>query len=162
MKRIYFIFILLFGVWGTPRAQESTENYIRTRTMLDEQSSSCLDEIMYYDGLGRPYQKMQKGITTNKQNLISLQEYDAAGREYNAWLPIASSSEHMTNATFKSTAPGKYENDSRPYSQPVYEASALNRPIRQYGPGVAWKDSPVSTAYLTMIILHFCVVFIMM
>ena len=149
MKRIYFIFILLFSVWGTSRAQESTENYIRTRTMLDEQSGSCLDEIMYYDGLGRPYQKVQKGITTNKQNLISLQEYDAAGREYKAWLPIASSGEHMTNATFKSTAPGKYENDSRPYSQSVYEASALNRPIRQYGPGVAWKDSPVSTAYLT-------------
>ena len=136
-------------------AQVSTENYIRTRRMLNDTGSSYLDDIAYYDGLGRPFQTVQKAVKNGSpvnKNLATLQEYDATGREGNSWLPIPiSSSVYLAPAAFKSSAPGKYSNDSRPYSQPFYEASPLNRILQQYGPGTAWYNAgrPVKTEYLT-------------
>ena len=121
MKRIYTLIILL-GLYATVCAQVSTQNYVRTRTMLDEGGSSYMDNVVYYDGLGRPFQTVQKGITpVGKKNLITLQEYDVMGREGDAWLPIKSDSVYLQPATFKTSAPGNYSNDARPYSQPVYE-----------------------------------------
>ena len=136
-------------------AQVSTENYIRTRRMLNDTGSSYLDDIAYYDGLGRPFQTVQKAVKNGSpvnKNLATLQEYDATGREGNSWLPIPiSSSVYLAPAAFKSSASGKYSNDSRPYSQPFYEASPLNRILQQYGPGTAWYNAgrPVKTEYLT-------------
>ena len=136
-------------------AQVSTENYIRTRRMLNDTGSSYLDDIAYYDGLGRPFQTVQKAVKNGSpvnKNLATLQEYDATGREGNSWLPIPiSSSVYLAPAAFKSSAPGKYSNDSRPYSQPFYEASPLNRILQQCGPGTAWYNAgrPVKTEYLT-------------
>ena len=50
---------------------------------------------------------------------------------------------------FKSSAPSNYGNDSRPYGQPVYEASPLNRTVKEYGPGAAWHGGhSVNTDYL--------------
>ena len=55
----------------------------------------------------------------------------------------------MAPASFKSSAPGNYGNDSRPYGQPVYEASPLNRTVKEYGPGAAWHGGhSVNTDYL--------------
>ena len=149
MKRIYTLIILL-GLYATVCAQVSTQNYVRTRTMLDEGGSSYMDNVVYYDGLGRPFQTVQKGITpVGKKNLITLQEYDVMGREGDAWLPIKSDSVYLQPATFKTSAPGNYSNDARPYSQPVYESSPLNRVVERYGPGYSWRTSPTTTGYLT-------------
>ena len=154
MKR-FSIFLLLLIAACVMNAQVSTENYIRTRKMLNDTGSSYLDDIAYYDGLGRPFQTVQKAVKNGSpvnKNLATLQEYDATGREGNSWLPIPTgSSVYLAPATFKSSAPGKYSNDSRPYSQPFYEASPLNRILQQYGPGTAWYNAgrPVKTEYLT-------------
>ena len=154
MKR-FSIFLLLLIAACVMNAQVSTENYIRTRRMLNDTGSSYLDDIAYYDGLGRPFQTVQKAVKNGSpvnKNLATLQEYDATGREGNSWLPIPiSSSVYLAPAAFKSSAPGKYSNDSRPYSQPFYEASPLNRILQQYGPGTAWYNAgrPVKTEYLT-------------
>ena len=154
MKR-FSIFLLLLIAACVMNAQVSTENYIRTRRMLNDTGSSYLDDIAYYDGLGRPFQTVQKAVKNGSpvnKNLATLQEYDATGREGNSWLPIPiSSSVYLAPAAFKSSASGKYSNDSRPYSQPFYEASPLNRILQQCGPGTAWYNAgrPVKTEYLT-------------
>ena len=149
MKRIY-TFIVLLGLYATVCAQVSTQNYVRTRTLLNESGSSYMDNVVYYDGLGRSFQTVQKGITpTDKKNLITLQEYDALGREGNAWLPVKSDSAYLQPATFKTHAPGSYSSDAYPYSRPVYESSPLNRIVQQYGPGKAWQSQPCTTGYLT-------------
>ena len=88
-------------------------------------------------------------MTASSSNLVTLQEYDVAGRAANSWLPIVSSAEYVAPASFKSSAPGNYGNDSRPYGQPVYEASPLNRTVKEYGPGAAWHGGhSVNTDYL--------------
>lgn len=150
MKRKYIFTALLCCSTLTTPAQEDTQNYIRTSTMLDESRSRHLDKIEYFDGLGRPFQTVLKKASGSGSNLVTLQEYDAAGRATCSWLPIVSSSEYIAPATFKGSAPGNYGNDPRPYSQSVYEASPLNRIAKQYGPGAAWHSGhPVSTGYLT-------------
>lgn len=149
MKRKYILMALLCCTTLTTSAQIASQNYVRTRTMLDETAGKYMDKIEYFDGLGRPFQTVLKKASTSNNNLITLQEYDVSGREANSWLPIASSAEYIDPTTFKSSAPGNYSNDSRPYSQPVYETSPLNRIIKQYGPGAAWYSGhPVSTDYL--------------
>lgn len=148
MKRKY-IFMALLCCALTTAAQNANHNYVRTRSMLDEAGGKYLDKVEYFDGLGRPFQTVLKKVTTGNTNLVTLQEYDVAGRATNSWLPIVSSADYVAPATFKSSAPGNYGNDSRPYSQPVYEASSLSRILKQYGPGSAWYSGhPVSTDYL--------------
>lgn len=153
MKR-FSIFLLFLIVGCALNAQDDYRNYVLSRTMLNGTGTSYLDNITYYDGLGRPFQTVEKavqsGLPVNK-NLATLQEYDAAGREWNSWLPVfAGSSDYLAPASIKSSAPGNYDNDSRPYSQPVYKASPLNRLTAQYGPGAAWYNAerPVKTEYL--------------
>ncbi len=154
MRRFCLSLILLIAACAMS-AQVGTPSYVLTRTMLNDIGNSYLDNITYYDGLGRPFQTVQKAVQAGNavnKNLATLQEYDAVGRETNGWLPIpVTSSVYLAPASFKSGAPGKYGNDSRPYSQSVYEASPLNRVLQQYGPGAAWYSAgrAVKTEYLT-------------
>ena len=63
MNKFLFAFGFLLTLCNPIYPQEATQNYIRTRVMLNESGSSYMDEIVYYDGLGRPFQTVQKGIT---------------------------------------------------------------------------------------------------
>ncbi len=160
MKTTNYIYIILLGVllpiniWS----QSSDQNYILTRTYQNDSSTVYLDAIQYFDGLGRLKQTIQRAITPNKQDLVSIQEYDTFGRESNTWLPGVSA----TNGAFVDPEGLKnriktsqlYNNDQNPYSQPVYEASPLNRILKQFGPGQDWHNNgkAVNTDYLTNII----------
>ena len=147
-KQLFILgFLITFG--NLIYSQESTQNYIRTRIMLNESGSSYMDEIVYYDGLGRPFQTVKKGITPSHQSVVSLQEYDKVGHKSKSWLPVISASDYMGSADVISSAPGNYNNDSRPYHQSVYESSPLNRIIQQYGTGADWYNGhPVAIEYL--------------
>ena len=154
MKRL-ITFLILLVVACLLKAQVSTENYIRTRRMTNEAGTSYMDRIDYYDALGRPFQQVwkatQNGTAVNK-NRATLQEYDLSSRLTHSWLPAyAGSSAYVAPSSFKDNAPESRNNDSRPYTQAVYEASPLNRPIRQYGAGAAWYSGNHSnrSAYQT-------------
>ena len=144
---------LLFAVCVISQTQ--SQNYIKTRTMTHEtDQSKFLDVIQYFDGLGRPVQTVQVGITPTQSNLVTLQEYDAYGRESATWLPAITTgnSGDFTGAEdLKSSSIASNQNDSKPYSKTVYEASPLNRVLEQYGPGAGWHNSNSSNkiAYLT-------------
>lgn len=114
MKRKYMLMALLCCTTLTTSAQVVSQNYVRTRTMLDETAVNYMDKVEYFDGLGRPFQTVLKKASGSGGNLVTLQEYDVAGRELNSWLPVASSAEYIAPATFKSFAPGNYGNDSPP------------------------------------------------
>ncbi|WP_303208431.1 DUF6443 domain-containing protein [Bacteroides oleiciplenus] len=150
MKHTYYILFILMCFQETAIAQVSTQNYIRIRT-YNNGSTSYIDEISYFDGLGRPFQTVLKGVKAGSpsgSNLVTLQEYDAAGREVKNWLPIPTSNEYIDPATFKSGVIAEYSNDSRRYNQTNYESSPLNRATEQYGPGAAWSSHPIATDYL--------------
>ncbi|MEI3468242.1 MAG: DUF6443 domain-containing protein [Bacteroides intestinalis] len=95
------------------------------------------------------YQTVLKGITPAGKNLITYQEYDGMGRKDKSWLPIPTTYDYVGLYEFVVNGPSKYDNDSRLYSQTVYESSPLSRIVKRYGPGDAWGSSPVSTNYMT-------------
>ncbi len=152
MKRIYLLLYLLLFQTMVGYAQDNSQNYILTRTMLKPDMKSYLSKVVYYDGLGRPFQTVNKAIENNNKkgvSLATLQEYDMAGRETKAWLPIVVPSDYLVPTSFKSSAPGSYDNDSRPYQEIVYETSPQNRILKKYGAGADWYSGhPVATEFM--------------
>jgi hypothetical protein len=148
----------------------SSQNYIVTVTPLDETDSvdifnygivisggaRALKTIRYFDGLGRPVQTVQAGVTPNGHDLVSYQKYDGLGRSSEAWLPRARANNNgafVDLSTFKGLSTQIYQGDSKPYSYPEYEPSPLNRVLKQFGPGQAWQNNnkAVETNYMTNI-----------
>ena len=149
MKRISLFMISICSATML-LAQINSQNYISTRTMLNGTGSSYVDQIQYYDGLGRSFMQLEKGVTGDRKNLVSLQEYDTFGREEKKWLPIITTSDYISISSFRNGAPGNYGNDQRPYSQIMYETSPMNRIMEHYGAGAAWySEHSASTTYLT-------------
>ena len=70
-----------------PGPVSSDQSYIRTRTMTAATGTSYVDKYAYYDGLGRPIQTVQQGITPLENDLVTLRQYDGFGRESRTWLP---------------------------------------------------------------------------
>ena len=156
-------------IGGATNTENSSMNYILTLIPQKEVSSinytdgtvdnyvdnNILMSINYFDGLGRPVQSVQRGITPDKMDLVSIQEYDAFGRESNAWLPGRVSK--VNNGAFVplETAKGYIKtsngNDQKPYSISTYEASPLSRVLKQFGPGQEWQNNgkSLTTDYLT-------------
>lgn len=136
-------------------SQSQDQNYIRTKTMTDETDpTKFIESIQYFDGLGRPVQTVQVGITPEHNSLVTLQEYDACGRNVATWLPAVISGKDgafIGSPEVKSAAIASNINDSKPYSKTIYEASPLNRILEQYGPGANWhnSNSSIKTGYLT-------------
>lgn len=117
----------------------------------EEKNIQAQVNIQYYDGLGRPVQTVQRGITPNHQDLVSQLDYDAFGRESKAWLPSPASGNgsYQSNISDQATI---YHNDENAFNETKYEASPLNRPLEQYGPGQNWRTGDgksVKTLYLT-------------
>ena len=71
MKRLYILISFLCLI-GAATAQNSNQNYVVTRTMLNESSSSYLDVVKYYDGLGRLCQTVHNQVTPEKNNLLDI------------------------------------------------------------------------------------------
>ena len=59
-------------------AQVSSENYVQTTQRISD--TQVLTTTQYYDGLGRPFEKVEQRVTPSGDNLIHLQQYDGLGR----------------------------------------------------------------------------------
>ncbi len=130
--------------------QSSTHNYILTKTMLDNTGTLSLNKIDYYDGLGRPVQTVQHKLSPGGTDIVTLQEYDGAGRPFKSYLPasvITTTGAYVLPTEFK-TVSNIFYSDSRTFEETVYESSPLNRVDKVYGPGSAWysNDKSVTTS----------------
>jgi len=150
MKKInftlYFLLILI-----RISAQTATQNYIKTSIYQDAGGTSTLDQIQYFDRLGRPVETVQKAITPLGKDLITYTEYEGISTVNINWLPAPATGytgEYADKSGFTNLALNQYGSNERPYSLTEYERSPLNRVIGQYGPGAAWDTKKVSTAYL--------------
>ena len=59
-------------------AQVSSENYVQTTQRISD--TRVLATTQYYDGLGRPFEKVEQRVSPSGDNLIHLQQYDGLGR----------------------------------------------------------------------------------
>ena len=93
MKKKYYLAILIILIsFVDTYSQTDTQNYIRTRNYTNESGTTYLDQLQYFDGLGRFVQTVHKAVTPGtdiaaRKDLVILQEYDTLGREDKAWLP---------------------------------------------------------------------------
>ena len=146
----------------------SEQNYIVSVSPLDETAQVDIDNgqivlhnearglisIQYFDGLGRPIETVQQGITPDKSDLVSYIQYDNVGRDWKQWLPTPVTNNNgafVEFSVFESTVKSQtlYDNDIRPFYEIKYEPSPLNRIEKQFGSGQAWVDHPVNMQYGT-------------
>ncbi len=135
-------------------AQSQDRNYIRTRTMTNESGTEFIESIQYFDGLGRPVQTIQRGITPGRSDLVSTLEYASFGREHRQWLPgvkPGNGGAFVPIETAKAASITTNLTDAYAYSETVYEPSPLNRITAQFGPGKDWHTNgkAVRTDFLT-------------
>jgi RHS repeat-associated protein len=153
----------------------STRNFVREWTATSPQTNpnslltGSLREAkmstQYFDGLGRPDQKVIKqgslNTTTGQAlDLVSTVDYDDYGRDFKKNLPFAST----TTGTYGSPADGEYksngineqrtaffanqlsgQNESYLYSQTMFEASPLNRVSEEFAPGSNWGGTIINS-----------------
>jgi RHS repeat-associated protein len=103
----------------------------------------------YHDGLGRSAQTVQISAASDGSDVIGTVAYDAFGRQYRDYLPVPNndpgskgkfrSNAVSLNSSYYSTA----YNDSKGYADKTFEASPLNRVVKQGVPGQAWTNRDI-------------------
>ena len=123
-------------------SQDSCKNYIHSYVMLDQAASKCIETIQYFDGLGRSFMTVQKGVTPSRKNLLTEQWRDETGRLVEDRLPIVTTSDRVYS--YKE-AMATY-NDGVYYTEYAYDYSPLKRVISIMGPGENFSRD-LSTGY---------------
>ena len=150
MKHLFISIIIVFGGVSNIIAQSTGQNYILSITPNTKVlSASTLNttnsttQIQYLDGLGRPVETVQKGITPTGKDLVTLTEYDEMGREWKQWLPKTNSGNgsFVEPTTFINLQESLYNGDSNPFNEIIYEPSPLNRIKERFGAGQDWKSN---------------------
>ncbi|MCZ4319219.1 DUF6443 domain-containing protein [Aequorivita viscosa] len=148
-------------------AQIDTENFVMTTTYKKPFSDSLQNpdpdkatvEITYFDGLGRPKQKIAYKQAGNGGDLITHIGYDGFGRQPLEFLPYGRNGASLDfDGNGYGSTTGFYSNPSNgpttnnPWGQKVFEESPLNRVLEQAAPGDPWKledDHTVKFSYET-------------
>ena len=117
-----------------------------------------IENITYYDGLGRPSQELAVRQAPDYSDIVVLHQYDDLGREDKQYLPFTATN----NGTFVDQNDPRYiqsmfyansteisiESPTAPYAVTIFDGSPLNRVMKQGGPGTTWQpvDDPVRLA----------------
>ena len=154
MKTRYIAAILFFILTGWEAiAQSTNQNYVSTEKVLisGQALESNIDglgytskrtHVEYYDGLGRPLQANDyMGSPDGTKDIITSTTYDVYGRQEKGYLPFASAqgmAYHSTPTAVDNFSIYGLTEKSYAFSQTAYEASPLNRVVKQAAPGATW------------------------
>ncbi len=134
--------------YQSPIAAASTDqNYIITTVFKGTGGTIPTSQITYFDGLGRPIQQIAQGQSATGKDIITHTEYDTFGRQAKDYLPFVGSNNNMAfDANGQVNTNSFYNNPAMvqqvtgfPFSEKQFEASPLNRVLKQAAPGDAWK-----------------------
>ncbi|WP_405567953.1 DUF6443 domain-containing protein [Polaribacter sp. Asnod6-C07] len=133
----------------------SDENYIHTTTyqvakkenqLSNVSSADKIQNVTYFDGLGRPIQKIAIQQSTSRRDIITHIEYDDLGRQPKNYLPFSfrtNDGKFINNALTETNQfydQPKYQNTTNPYSETFFDGSPLNLPVEVSAPGNDWKQ----------------------
>lgn len=136
-------------------AQDPTHNYIMTTTYKEARANEFqqipdADEavvvLTYFDGLGRPKQRIDHKQSGDGDDLVTSFAYDGFGRQPLEFLPFDRGSATLNyiadtgNAELLDFyADQEYGATGNPWSEKIFEESFLNRVLEQAAPGNKWK-----------------------
>jgi RHS repeat-associated protein len=155
MRHNLIFILVLLSVNVSAALAQTTENFVKSyRARTGTSSISTVTEgtpgqsyksFIYFDGLGRPKQTVQKHGTINGRDLITPTQYDQFGRQVKEYLPYFETS-GIQDGRFRSTALADHTSRTKPiygdtygYSEIQFESSPLNRVDKQAAPGSAWR-----------------------
>lgn len=132
---------------------DSSRNWIISE--LPSRSGNA-KEVMYYDGLGYPEQRINVGDGACPFDMVSLFGHDIFGNETRRYLPYAGGAAdgaYRTDAlsgqqSYYATAFG-IDDGSIAYGKTVYEDCPGGRPLRSFLPGATLSAHPSNTEYIT-------------
>ncbi len=115
--------------------------------LYDLKAADFQQTTSYFDGLGRQVQSIGLGDSPTGKDFIQSLTYDEFGREQKKLLPFAFSyrdgryqpSASNLQYNFYNNFNTEVATDTAPYNQAVFEASPLNRVLKQGAHGSAWQ-----------------------
>ena len=128
---------------------------LESRSVKDKSISTT-----YFDGLGRPMQRVSWQASPAKKDIVQPVQYDDFGREARKYLPyVAAENEgeyypdavsdihnyHSSDQYNFYQDAAKIAHDTRPFAQILFEASPLNRVNEQAPPGSDWQPGSGNT-----------------
>ena len=136
-------------------AQDPTHNYIMTTTYKvakdtvfpqTPDADEAVVVVTYFDGLGRPKQRIDHKQSGDGDDLVTSFAYDGFGRQPLEFLPFDRGSATLNyivdtdNAELLDFyADQEYGATGNPWSEMIFEESFLNRVLEQAAPGNKWK-----------------------
>ncbi|AWG24521.1 DUF6443 domain-containing protein [Flavobacterium kingsejongi] len=157
MKKQYLLIVLLFPLLVL--GQSADQNYVKTTTYkkpitlpsFGVPAEDVADiQITYFDGLGRPIQQRAHRQSGTGKDVVTPIFYDAYGRQVKEYLPYPTTTAPQAydanaitgQSSYYSTPAGLgqpyFETTTNPYSEKLFEASPLNRVLKQAAPGNDW------------------------
>ena len=140
-KLLYLLLVPAFAL-----AQSTNQNYTKATTYKGPGGTLPQTVVTYYDGLGRPIQKIDHAQSGTGNNIVTHIEYDVYGRPVKDYLPYATgtqtldySSSALSEQNTYYANPANGETTTAPYSEKLLEASPLDKVLKQAAPGNAWK-----------------------
>jgi RHS repeat-associated protein len=132
-------------------AQTNTENYVQSKTCLNDDCTRVSEAITYFDGLGRPKQIVSVKSTPSGKDLVTPVTYDGFGRQVKDILPVPAPTQNSMIHTgiVNESAANTYYGVSNAYSEKEMENSPLDRVLQQAAPGDPWKMSSGKTQKLS-------------
>ena len=123
---------------SSPRIAKSTISYNPSEEQIT---------VQHFDGLGRPLQNVSVHAAPDGKDIVTPVAYDVFGRQDKNYLPYAATGANGSyrplalteQSSFYATPPTtSIPVIPNPFSQTVFEASPLNRPLEAASPGQSW------------------------
>ena len=133
----------------------SGRNWTESRTYYGEGASDYVSDIVYYNGLGLPDQRVSSAASGNGRSIVTPVTYDNCLRgNARVWLPYevpASTGAYSSSATSPSKYSSLYGEEESQYTSTDtgFDSGYLDRPLWSRKPGKAHydTDSRSATAY---------------
>lgn len=122
-----------------PNSRTIEQIPIKAMTSITGDYKSFITNTSYFDGLGRPLQKVQKyGSGDGLSDIVTeATEYNNFGQILKSYVPYSNVGDGA-----KAAYASSFEGDSKPYATTTeFDNSPLNRPKKQLGPGQDWHTN---------------------
>ena len=86
----------------------------------DANITGAMVSVEYYDGLGRKYETVMKGLSPTHNNITTFTEYDSYNRISKEWLPLPTCEYRLTKEAFQNISSLFYPNETRAFNETLY------------------------------------------